>query len=321
MTNYLIIGYGNISKRHLNNLSKIKKKKIIFILTRKKNIINNNKSVFFINDISEIDQRYFDSIFICTGSNEHIKTANRYLKYSNNIFIEKPLSNNLDNLKKFINNVKKKNINIFIGYNLIFLESLIKLKKIIQKNKKNLIKINVKTSYDLRLWRNNFDYKNSVSASKEKGGGVLLELSHDLHYLIWMLGKPKWVICHLSKLSNLSVNVEDNAFLIVGFRDVIVNVELDFINKFYQREVSLLTDKTFYKWNYKKNSIIKIVKNKKKLVFKSNKNFNHTYIDELKFFLNEKGNNFKLLDIAFLTNKLIHCAKISNLKNSKKVII
>ena len=108
MTNYLIIGYGNISKRHLNNLSKIKKKKIIFILTRKKNIINNNKSVFFINDISEIDQRYFDSIFICTGSNEHIKTANRYLKYSNNIFIEKPLSNNLDNLKKFINNVKKK---------------------------------------------------------------------------------------------------------------------------------------------------------------------------------------------------------------------
>ena len=47
-----------------------------------------------------------------------------------------------------------------------------------------MIKINV--GQYLPNWRN-IDYRKCVSSSKDKGGGVILELSHDLNYLIGIL--------------------------------------------------------------------------------------------------------------------------------------
>ncbi len=40
-------------------------------------------------------------------------------------------------------------------------------------------------------WRPGNNYKKSVSAKKDLGGGVLLELSHELDYIRWIFGEIK----------------------------------------------------------------------------------------------------------------------------------
>ena len=49
--------------------------------------------------------------------------------------------------------------------------------------------MSINCSSFLPSWRKNIDYQSSVSAKKSLGGGVLLELSHEIDYLIWLIGK------------------------------------------------------------------------------------------------------------------------------------
>ena len=57
------------------------------------------------------------------------------------------------------------------------------------------------------------DYKETVSAKAELGGGVLLELSHEIDYLRWIFGEFNWVSAWHGKLSNLGIDVEDASLI------------------------------------------------------------------------------------------------------------
>ena len=80
----------------------------------------------------------FYSIFICNPSNMH--TSYYMQKKKSNIFIEKPLSNSLDNVEKFKRIVKYNKINCAVGFHTHrYHPFLKKIKSIIQNN--NLGKI------------------------------------------------------------------------------------------------------------------------------------------------------------------------------------
>ena len=87
----------------------------------------------------------------------------------------------------------------------------------------------------LPSWRPDIDYTRSVSSKKELGGGVLLELSHELDYLNWIFGQVDWIRASLFTQSSLKINVEDTAHLILGLNskedsyNIIAAVNLDFI--------------------------------------------------------------------------------------------
>ena len=61
--------------------------------------------------------------------------------------------------------------------------------------------------------RPKIDYKETVSAKAELGGGVLLELSHEIDYLRWIFGEFNWVSAWHGKLSNLEIDVEDASLI------------------------------------------------------------------------------------------------------------
>ncbi len=319
MSKILIVGFGSIGRRHYKNLLNFNKNFFFYILTRQK-IKKNKKNTKFISNIKEIEQNV-DYVFICTGANEHLKYIYLFISKTQKIFVEKPLSQNSKGIKKLYKLCKKYEIKIFVGYNLVFLDSLIMLKKIIKKEK--ILKVSIKTNYDLRLWRKNINYKNSVSASKDKGGGVLLELSHDIHYLLWLLGKPKWVSCYYSKLSNLKIDTEDNVILNISFGKTISNIQMDFINKFYQRNMEILTNKNYYQWDYSKNSLKKYdQKNKKlKLIFKGTIDKNVSYKKELASFfaINNQKKIIENFRLVALTSLLIDSARKSKNKNMSKI--
>ena len=55
----------------------------------------------------------------------------------------------------------------------------------------------------------NIDYKKSSSAKRKSGGGVLLDLSHELDYIQWLFGKIKLDYVYINKLSDLKISTED----------------------------------------------------------------------------------------------------------------
>ena len=100
MIKICFFGMGSIGKKHLKNLVKIlNERKIEFeidVVKRKKELDKEVKE--YINNIYRIDEfmpSFYNIVFIVNDTSVHIETLNLMKDYSDNFFIEKPLSLNL----------------------------------------------------------------------------------------------------------------------------------------------------------------------------------------------------------------------------------
>ena len=66
----------------------------------------------------------------------------------------------------------------------------------------------ISSSY-LPDWRGKVDYRNIYSADKQKGGGVTLDLIHELDYLTDLFGIPERSLHVQGKYSDLEITSDD----------------------------------------------------------------------------------------------------------------
>ena len=132
-TKVLIIGFGNIAQRHYKNLKKILPQSEFSVLSKSRKIFN--KKLRFLNNLEEAKIFRPNVTIICSPANTHIQYAKIFSEINSNIFIEKPVAINSNQLKDFLHTVKKKKITILTGYNLRFENSLNLFKKIINSKK------------------------------------------------------------------------------------------------------------------------------------------------------------------------------------------
>lgn len=279
MKRILIIGYGSIGKMHANILRKKFKKISIFIFSKQKIPKYFNK----IESLNNIKGYKFQYVYICSKTNfhiRHLKIIDSQLK-NINIIIEKPL------FEKFYNYRSNKN-NILVAYNLRF-HPVIKFIKNFIKNK-NIFFINIYCGSYLPNWRNNINYINSYSSSKKDGGGVLLDLSHEIDYLTWIFGKINKIdFKDSNKISNLNINSEDHLIVAGKVSNVKFIINMNYYSKINERFIKIYGNNFTLKGDLISNKVE--INNKKKVFkkFKLKKNF--TYIQEHKFLFKKK---FKL---------------------------
>ena len=88
-------------------------------------------------------------------------------------------------------------------------------------------------------WRPGTDYRQSYSASKERGGGVRIDLIHEWDYLYYLFGAPLEVAELHGTFSTLDISSEDVAVYVAGYRDKVVSLHLDYFGRFSRREIEL----------------------------------------------------------------------------------
>ena len=126
-----------------------------------------------------------------------------------------------------------------IGYNMRFLEILRLLKQYIEKQKLGMISnFFVKTGQYLPDWRPKQNLKDSISLKRQLGGGVLLELSHEIDYLRWIIGPERAIQAYLHNSKIFKSNVEDSAHIVIEYTTgIIANIYLDMLSKPKERKI------------------------------------------------------------------------------------
>jgi predicted dehydrogenase len=148
-----------------------------------------------------------------------------------------------------------------------------------------------------------------------------LELSHEIDYAKWIFGNFTKIFCKVSKVSNLKVNVEDNAKILLFSKDKFtVNINLDFCRKDKVRKCEVVGAKGTLVWNSLNNKVIYYNASKKKwlkISFKKN-DIKSTYLLQLKEMftacISKKKINGNLVSYtdAYNTMKLIDSARKSS---------
>jgi len=281
----LLIGYGSIGKKHAKNLIDIGIKP--YILTK----YPDDLDAIFLRDIEEIKDVDIDFCIITTPTAKHLDALERCLTLSNiprKILIEKPLECSYSRGKKIKDITKKNGIDIFIAYNMRFFKIFNVIIKFIKEQKGAIRIVNVVAGQDLREWRPYKDYTESYSAHRDLGGGVDLDLSHEIDYIFWMFGNNfKDKIIFRNKISNLKINSPDIFKLILDYNTFIVDVTLDYIRSPKERYIRILCegDKNLY-YNFVTN-ILKI--GEKQIVISDDNN--QSYKEMLKNLLNLNDKN------------------------------
>ena len=179
------------------------------------------------------------------------------------IFCEKPLFDTKQGLEIVQNSV-------FVGYVLRFHPLLEKLKELIVEEK--VININIKCGQYLPSWRPSVDYRKSYSAFKNQGGGVLLDLSHEIDYLQWLFGKVKELKSYQVKISDLEIDSDDfTTFIGKTVTGTMVNLSIDYISKITHRVMMVDTVNFSYRLDFIANKLIGIDKNGEQTIFESEK--------------------------------------------------
>lgn len=269
----LIIGRGSISSKHILALKLISKKfEIINISSRK---FNNNYA----------KQNFFDIIVICSPSSFHYKHMQIVEQNFNNIkvLIEKPL---FDKFYKIKTKVKNK---YFVGYNLRFHPVINYLKKKISNKK--IFSINIISHSFLPSWRKK-NYTRSVSARKKLGGGILLELSHELDYLRWIFKNISILNVFNRKISNLKINTDDILNISGKIRKkIFFNLNSNFFSRINNRSIKIDGMNFSINANLIKNKI-EVNSGQRKFIKKFSKfNILNTYKDQYLDIFSNKNKN------------------------------
>ena len=286
----LIIGFGSIAKRHINNLIHNINCEII-VYSRRKNIrFLDHKKIMVLNSLEKCLLEKPDVALITNETAFHIPMAIKMAKSGLDLFIEKPLSNSTNGIKTLQKIVKQKKLVTQMGCNLRFHKCIIKIRQLInQKKIGKVISIQSENGSYLPDWHPNEDYRKGYASDRQLGGGIILTMIHDIDYLYWIFGNPKSIFSVSGKFSDLDISAEDYCSSIIEFKNnIMAELHLDFFQRPEFRGCKIKGTKGVIYWNSDKNEI-RLFKNRKKVweVVLALKKFqrNEMYIDEIIHFL------------------------------------
>ena len=185
----LIIGYGSIGKRHIDNLISLTNCKIIVCTKQKQDNYLKKRNCTVISSITNCIKEKPDIVFITNETKFHVNTAIKLAKFGIPLFIEKPLSNSMNRVNELESIVKENKIVTMVGCNFRFHPCIKRLKKLISSNKiGKIISVHSENGSFLPDWHPYENYSKGYAGRVDLGGGAALTNIHEIDYLYWLFG-------------------------------------------------------------------------------------------------------------------------------------
>jgi len=256
----LVVGSGSIGRRHLGNLASLGIRQLAVCDSREDRLapaVEELKISGFSSYQKALAESRPDIVFICTPPISHLAQAGQALQAGAHVFVEKPLSDTLEGVDELIAAAESADKVVRVGYNLRFHPGLLEIKRLLSEGAiGRIFWAYIEFGQFLPDWRPWQDYRESYTARKALGGGIILDASHELDYAMWLFGEPGAVSCMAGKTSDLEMDVEDSATILVRFAggtDAVIHV--DCLQRSYSRGCKLVGELGTVCWDYNDNQV------------------------------------------------------------------
>lgn len=248
----LVIGNGSIGKQHVDVLLRLGVKPIVFT-----DYPDNKVGVLYINSFININ--HIDYAMICTPTSNHFHDFKALIERVKvkKILIEKPVALNTSEALEIKKLASNKGIKVYIGYDMRFISKLQFVRNNLYKIITEVRLVKIYCGQYLPEWRLNSDYRNSYSSFRARGGGVDLDLSHEVDYMLWLFGDPKKIeYLKTDKLSSLEIDSPDYFKGIYRYNEFIVDLELDYFRKLDRKLIIIGENKDLVNLNFINDELV-----------------------------------------------------------------
>lgn len=297
--NVLIVGLGSIAEKHINALRLIDPQVQLFALRFSSNSVQipGINNIYNFSDLSNFE---FDFAIVSNPTAAHYETIKSLVPFKIPLFIEKPLFDKIKD-EAILIDIEEHKIPTYIACNLRFLDCLKFTKEFVKGKRIN--EVNSYCGSYLPDWRPNKDFRKIYSANKEMGGGVHIDLIHEIDYIYWFFGMPVKVQSVKTNTSSLDISAYDYANYLFEYTSFSASIILNYYRRDAKRSLEIVTEEGTIQVNLLKNE----VSFNDEVVFASIKTTLDTYEDQLRFFVDnvlKNNERFNPISEAFQILKL-----------------
>jgi len=242
---FCVVGRGSIGTRHIRNLKALSCGNIISFSElsdpQKDEEYRVKYGVETFCGLDEIRGRKPDAFIIAGPTAMHIKYALIAAEMGSHIFMEKPISDSMEGIGRLKNEVFNRRLIFFMANNFRFHPVFKKIKELIEgEHFGRILFARIQAGQYLPDWHPREDYRKGYSARKELGGGVVLTLQHEIDYAYWLFGGFKSIKSHVQKISDMDIDVEDIAAVIIETeKGSVVEIHLDYLQRPAKRTIQI----------------------------------------------------------------------------------
>ncbi len=314
----LIVGFGSIARKHIRilkkNWPKIEiglYKKDIFLECHELNLCKRKFTTY-----QECIEWRPNFVIIASPCSFHLEQALFFAGQGLPTLIEKPIGTGSESKTSWEKLLSlSKSVPIMVGYVFRHDECLKELKTFLSlNNHRKIIEVESYCGSWLPDWRPKSNYKNSVSANKKFGGGVLLELSHEIDLINYLFGPIEIRYASSFNTNSLEIDVEDIALIQAECLSCkFITIKLNFCTKPQERYLKIRFSDKNLTWELN-NQIIKIKESQgnESILYKSQHNSDYKFKKQLENFLKfieNKETNYCSVNDAYQTLSLISQTK------------
>lgn len=287
------LGCGSIGTRHLTTLNGMGERDLIIYDPDSSRVaaIANELRIAVSASIEELCASDPELVLVCTPTALHESNLRHLLKNTSaHIFVEKPAAHRLDMSCEILEEVEGSGRFTMVGCNMRFHPCLQEIKKIVVGGELGpLISARIEAGQYLPDWHPNEDYRLLYSSIRTKGGGCLLDYIHEIDYANWLFGQPRSVFASCGHYSQLEIDTEDAAELIVQFDAVpLVSIHVDYLQRAYCRGCKIVGEGGTVIWNIAERSVrlYLAATNEWSIIPEPDKfSFSQVYVDEMHYLL------------------------------------
>lgn len=258
----LMIGMGGIGQRHARNLRALLGEELRLLAYRVRRLpltvtdrlqVDPGKDVektYGLEVFTDLDRALAerpDLAFVCNPSSAHIPVSLACVRAGCDLFVEKPLSHNLEGVDELLKTVERHERVAMVGYQLRFHPCLQRLRAVIEDGGiGRLLAVRAVVGEYLPGWHTYEDYRQMYAARADLGGGVVLSQIHELDYLYALFGLPRRLFALGGHWSNLEIHVEDTASILMECstdgRTLPVHLQQDYLQRPPNRQCEVIGD-------------------------------------------------------------------------------
>jgi len=290
---FLIVGCGSIGRRHIRNLLNLGVKEIVAFDVRpaQRRDVTTALGVDTVERLESAWEREPDVVIVAAPTSLHVSLALKGAFRRCHLFIEKPLSNCWESVDRLLDVVQRSALVTLVGCNMRFHPGLVTIKDLLREQAVGrVLAARVEVGQYLPDWHPWEDYRQSYSACNRLGGGVILDAIHEIDYIRWLLGDVVAATCLAGKLSQLEIETEDMAAILLRFQNgAMGEVHLDYIQRAYSRTCQVIGEEGTIHWDYTAGQVRWYSAHTRQWKLFSNPpqwEANQMYIDEMRHFLN-----------------------------------
>jgi predicted dehydrogenase len=318
---YLVIGSGSIARRHIKNLKTIfPNAKVACISASGRALTPQECGADTV--LTSLDEALAsgkpDFAIVASPSPWHLSQMRQLVAAGVPSLVEKPLADDFSLASAEMDALRPHADQLEVAYNLRYLPSAQEMKRLLEAGVLGRIhSVLIDVGQYLPDWRPQSDYRLNVSARRDLGGGVLLELSHELDYLTWLFGRFEQVYCVTGQSGCLEIDVEDRVDAMLSRDDgLVITLHMDFLQRVVTRTCKVIGENGTLIWNIATNSVSLLApENQSKVLFSDEAyDRNAMYLSEIeRFSLVAKGELKPLVSLedALYVLRLVAAMKAS----------